>query len=140
MTSLALGLPLLTCLSSTFVFTCHRHKVERPKTNLKKYAMAQTETINEVYAVNTISWNPVMTSILATGGSDGLIVLWDGKNKTRKYLLTRRDGAITAASFNAKGTILAYSVGYDWSKGYSGNSPDYPLRLMLHPVLEKMLK
>jgi len=31
-------------------------------------------------------------------------------------------------------------VGYDWSKGYSGNSPDYPLRLMLHPVLEKMLK
>jgi mRNA export factor len=121
---------------------CHRHKVDKPKATSgpRKSAMAQTEKINEVYAVNTFSWHPTMSQILATGGSDGLIVFWDGKKHTRMYSLARRDGAITAAAFNAKGSILAYSVGYDWSKGCNGNSPDYPLRLMLHPVLEKNLK
>lgn len=49
-------------------------------------------------------------------------------------------GSITASAFNADGTIFAYGIGYDWSKGYSFNNPQYPLKVMLHPVQEDECK
>jgi mRNA export factor len=43
-------------------------------------------------------------------------------------------GSITATTFNKTGNIYAYAVGYDWSKGFQGNNPQYPNKVMLHPV------
>jgi len=34
----------------------------------------------------------------------------------------RQEAPITAGSFNADGTLFAYSVCYDWSKGHAGNT------------------
>ncbi len=41
---------------------------------------------------------------------------------------------ISATGFNMDGTIFAYAVSYDWSKGYAFNRLDFPNRVMLHPV------
>ena len=39
-----------------------------------------------------------------------------------------------ATTFNSSGTIFAYAVGYDWSKGYMANNQNYPNKVMLHPI------
>lgn len=31
--------------------------------------------------------------------------------------------------------MFAYAVSSDWSKGYAANTKDYPMRVMVHPVL-----
>jgi len=41
-------------------------------------------------------------------------------------------GPISATAFNRTGTIFAYAISYDWSKGHSGNTPGHPNKLMLH--------
>ena len=39
-----------------------------------------------------------------------------------------------ATAFNKTGTIFAYAVSYDWSKGYQHNNQQQPIKVMLHPV------
>lgn len=43
---------------------------------------------------------------------------------------------LVASAFNKinGGNILAYAVGYDWSHGYKGNTPNQPNRIMLHAI------
>jgi mRNA export factor len=44
-------------------------------------------------------------------------------------------GPISATAFNRNGSIFAYAVSYDWSRGYSHNTPNLPNKIMLHSVL-----
>ena len=39
---------------------------------------------------------------------------------------------ITTTAFNRNGTVFAYAISYDWSKGHSGMTPGMPNKLMLH--------
>ena len=49
-------------------------------------------------------------------------------------------GPICATTFNRNGTIFAYAVSYDWSKGHSGMTPGHPNKLMLHACKEEEVK
>lgn len=49
-------------------------------------------------------------------------------------------GPITATTFNRNGTIFAYSISYDWSKGHSGMTPGHPNKLMLHACKDEEVK
>lgn len=105
--------------SSNFSFKCHRDPV-------------QNNTVN-VHAVNAISFHPVHGTF-STSGSDGTFHFWDKDAKHRLKGYPTVGGSITATTFNKSGSIFAYAVSYDWSKGYQHNTQNYPIKVMLHPV------
>lgn len=109
----------MLCASLNFSFKCHR---DPPSNN-----------VTAVYAVNDISFHPVHGTF-STAGSDGTFHYWDKDAKHRLKGYPNVGGSITATTFNKTGNIYAYAVGYDWSKGYQGNNPQYPNKVMLHPV------
>lgn len=49
-------------------------------------------------------------------------------------------GPIACTAFNRSGTIFAYAVSYDWSKGYTGMAPGHVNKVMLHMVKEEEIK
>ncbi|KAK6834842.1 WD40 repeat-like protein [Apiospora arundinis] len=105
-------------LSTNFTFRCHRSAPDYNKTT-------------KVYAVNDVQFHPVHTATFVTAGSDGSFHFWDRVTHTP---------AITTTAFNRDGSLFAYAVGYDWSKGDAANLPDYPNRLVLHSVTDEDVK
>ncbi|KAL2204168.1 WD40 repeat-like protein [Sarocladium strictum] len=105
--------------SSNFSFKCHR---DPPSNN-----------VANCYAVNDISFHPVHGTF-STAGSDGTFHFWDKDAKHRLKGYPNVGGSITATTFNKNGSIFAYAVSYDWSKGYQHNTAQYPNKVMLHPV------
>ncbi|KAL2268762.1 hypothetical protein VTJ83DRAFT_3608 [Remersonia thermophila] len=105
--------------SLNFSFKCHR---DQPQNN-----------VTNVYAVNDISFHPVHGTF-STAGSDGTFHFWDKDAKHRLKGYPQVGGSITSTTFNKSGNIFAYAISYDWSKGYQGNTPNYPTKVMLHPV------
>lgn len=75
-----------------------------------------------------------MHGTFSTSGSDGTFHFWDKDAKHRLKGYPEVGGAITSTAFNRNGNIFAYAVSYDWSKGYAHNTPQYPIKVMLHPV------
>lgn len=49
-------------------------------------------------------------------------------------------GPITCTDFNRNGSIFAYAVSYDWSKGHSGMTPGHPNKVMLHSCKDEEVK
>lgn len=72
-----------------------------------------------------------------TAGADGTFHFWDRVKHQRLRPFPAVGGAITATGFSRDGAIFAYAVGYDWSMGYARNSPQYPTKLVLHPVADE---
>ncbi|THV50696.1 hypothetical protein BGAL_0140g00190 [Botrytis galanthina] len=105
--------------SMNFSFKCHRDPPSNNMTN--------------VYSVNAISFHPIHGTF-STAGSDGTFHFWDGIAKHRLKGYPTVGGTISATAFNHTGNIFAYAVSYDWSKGYASNTPQYPNKIMLHPV------
>ena len=114
--------------SNNFSFKCHR----RDQTPSSKDQSL-------VYAVNDISFHPVHGTF-STCGSDGTMHFWDKDARTRLKSFDACPGPITATTFNRNGTIFAYAVSYDWSKGHSGMTPGHPNKLMLHACKEEEVK
>ena len=106
--------------SLNFSFKCHR---DQPRGN-----------VTDVYAVNDISFHP-QHGTFSTAGSDGTWHYWDKDAKHRLKGYPNVGGSITATKFNKTGTIFAYAISYDWSKGFQGNTASYPTKVMLHPVI-----
>lgn len=107
--------------SNNFSFKCHRAT-----------STADRNTQN-VFSVNAISFHPVHGTF-STAGADGTFHFWDKDAKHRLKGYPDVGGSITATDFNQAGTIFAYAVSYDWSKGHSANRADYPNKIMLHPI------
>ncbi|KAF2759432.1 WD40 repeat-like protein [Pseudovirgaria hyperparasitica] len=106
---------------SNFSFKCHRQN----DTNNRDVA--------KVYSVNCISFHPVHGTF-STAGADGTFHFWDKDAKHRLKGYPEVGGTISATAFNRNGEIFAYAVSYDWSQGFQGNNPNYPNKIMLHPV------
>jgi mRNA export factor len=100
--------------AKNFAFKCHRHS-------------------NEVYAVNSIAFHP-RYGTFATAGSDGVYTFWDKDSKQRLKLFNRMDQSITCSAFNRDGSIYAYAVCYDWSKGIEYYDKRKPNSIYLHAV------
>mmetsp|Transcript_19684 Transcript_19684/g.75515 ORF Transcript_19684/g.75515 Transcript_19684/m.75515 type:complete len:347 (+) Transcript_19684:119-1159(+) len=113
-------------VKKNFAFKCHRNNQTQP---------------NEVYAVNSIRFHPVFGTF-STAGSDGSYHFWDKDSKQRLKQFQRSCAPISATAFNANGTIFAYAVSYDWSKGFQyAEHPDYKANsIFLHGVQEEEMK
>ncbi|KAI0416211.1 WD40-repeat-containing domain protein [Xylaria grammica] len=122
-----------------FLFRCH-HQVDN------------TSKVTKIWAVNDVHFHPLYDTTFATAGSDGSYSFWDrvAHNRLRGYPPTlppdatgssdRRPPAITAASFNCDGSLFAYALGYDWSRGCVGNTPRIETKIMLHTLLEDEMR
>ena len=104
-----------------FTFKCHRNN-------------------DDIYAVNSLCFHPSFGTF-ATTGSDGAYNYWDKDSKQRlKSLKDRYNQPIPASCFNQDGSIFAYAVSYDWSKGADPYAPGTANKIFLHPVQESEMK
>lgn len=90
--------------------------------------------ITNVYGVNAISFHPTFKNIFSTAGSDGSFHFWDRDAHTRTKLFESVGQAISATAFSGDGNCFAYSVGYDWSKGFAFDKEGGGNWVMLHRV------
>ncbi|KAK4357769.1 hypothetical protein RND71_023379 [Anisodus tanguticus] len=89
--------------SKNFTFKCHREG-------------------NEIYSVNSLNFHPTHGTF-ATAGSDGAFNFWDKDSKQRLKAMSRCSQPIPCSAFNHDGSIYAYAVCYDWSKGAENHNP-----------------
>ena len=116
------------CITSKddFAFRCHRNLNTNPI---------------EVYPVNDIAFNPVYGTF-ATVGGDGSYIIWDKESKSRlKQGITNDNSPLTSCDYNGNGDLLAYSIGYDWSRGIMDEGK-YNTKIGIHylPDIEKKKK
>ncbi|CAG8176657.1 unnamed protein product [Penicillium salamii] len=107
--------------ASNFSFKCHR---ETP---------AGQRDVCNIFSVNSITFHPVHGTF-STAGADGTFHFWDKDAKHRLKGYPAVGGPITTSAFNRTGNIFAYSVSYDWSKGYAANTQQTTNKVMLHPI------
>ncbi|KAM3337045.1 hypothetical protein P3S68_032745 [Capsicum galapagoense] len=86
-----------------FTFKCHREG-------------------NDIYSVNSLNFHPTHGTF-ATAGSDGAFNFWDKDSKQRLKAMSRCSQPIPCSAFNNDGSIYAYAVCYDWSKGAENHNP-----------------
>ncbi|OCB89411.1 WD40 repeat-like protein [Sanghuangporus baumii] len=115
-------------IHQNFSFKCHR-KDQSP--TVKDQTM--------VFAVNDIVFHPVHGTF-STAGSDGTVNFWDKDARTRLKTFDPAPGPITSTAFNRSGSIFAYAVSYDWSKGHTGMTPGHPNKVMLHACKDEEVK
>lgn len=113
--------------SAGFSFRCHRAPVTSPKVG------------DNIFAVDAISFNPTYGTF-STAGSDGTVHFWDKEAKFRLRFSEPVGGAIPATAFNRTGMLFAYAIGYDWSKGYQQNTPNYMNEVRVRVVKEIEVK
>ncbi|KAF7316996.1 Poly(A)+ RNA export protein [Mycena chlorophos] len=124
-------------IHNNFSFKCHRRD---SAPNAKDGA--------NVFAINEISWHPVHV-LEAMGGlisrsdvrcstpSCSGIHFWDKDARNRLKTFDQAPGPISASAFNRNGSIFAYSISYDWSKGHAGMTPGHPNKIMLHACTDQ---
>jgi len=93
--------------------------------------------------VNSISFHP-QHGTFATAGADGTFTFWDKDSKSRLNSFKQskyRNGdpaPISAGCFNNDGSIYAYAVSYDWSKGHAAYDPaSMPNQIFLHSSVDE---
>ncbi|EIM91015.1 WD40 repeat-like protein [Stereum hirsutum FP-91666 SS1] len=114
--------------ANNFSFKCHRRD---SAPNSKDQSL--------VFAVNDIGFHPVHGTF-STCGSDGTINFWDKDARTRLKTFDACPGPIAATAFNRTGSIFAYAISYDWSKGHSGMTSGHPNKIMLHATKDDEVK
>ncbi|KAJ6549185.1 WD40-repeat-containing domain protein [Mycena sp. CBHHK59/15] len=113
---------------NNFSFKCHRRD-----------SGPTTKDAAVVFSVNDISFHPVHGTF-STCGADGSIHFWDKDARNRLKTFDASPGPISTTAFNRNGSIFAYAVSYDWSKGHSGMTPGHPNKLMLHACKDEEVK
>lgn len=99
-----------------------------PQIQAKKYAfkchrVKSAAGMEHVYPVGTMAFHPILGTF-ATGGDDGTINIWDGKNKKRLCQLRKYPTSISSVSFNHDGSLLAIASSYTFFEGDKGNTPE----------------
>lgn len=89
--------------AKNFTFKCHRDG-------------------NDVYAVNSMAFHP-QHGTFVTAGSDGAYNFWDKDSKQRLKAMAKCNAPIPCGAFNRDGTVYAYAVSYDWSRGAAEHNP-----------------
>lgn len=86
-----------------YAFKCHRNK-------------DTASGLEHIYPVNAISFHNVHNTF-ATGGSDGIVNIWDGFNKKRLCQFHKYPTSISSLSFSPDGSLLAIASSYlhEWN-------------------------
>lgn len=104
-----------------FTFKCHRDNTD-------------------IYAVNCTTFHPVYGTFV-TAGSDGAYNFWDKDSKQRLKAMPKSGVPITDAAYNSDGSIYAYAVCYDWSRGHAEHVPSTAKsHILLHSPSDSEVK
>jgi cell cycle arrest protein BUB3 len=91
-----------------------------PEVQARKYAFKchriTVSGVDTVYPVNTMSFN-IQYGTFATGGSDGVVNVWDGQNKKRLSQFSKYPTSIAAVAFSENGSTLAIASSYTFEEG-----------------------
>ncbi|XP_040574965.1 mitotic checkpoint protein BUB3 [Lepeophtheirus salmonis] len=99
-----------------------------PSTDIqkKKYAFkchrSKENGIEVIYPVNTIAFHKEYNTF-ATGGSDGLVNIWDGHNKKRLCQFHKYPTSIASLTFSNDGRVLAIASSYMYEEGKPLDTP-----------------
>eukprot|EP00735_Rhodelphis_limneticus_P001536 TRINITY_DN12168_c0_g1::TRINITY_DN12168_c0_g1_i1::g.26496::m.26496 TRINITY_DN12168_c0_g1::TRINITY_DN12168_c0_g1_i1::g.26496 ORF type:complete len:345 (-),score=33.26,sp/Q9WVA3/BUB3_MOUSE/52.02/2e-116,WD40/PF00400.27/0.00056,WD40/PF00400.27/3.7,WD40/PF00400.27/6.7e-05,WD40/PF00400.27/1.6e+02,WD40/PF00400.27/3.3e-06,WD40/PF00400.27/9.2e+02,PQQ_2/PF13360.1/2.3e-05,PQQ/PF01011.16/0.061,PQQ/PF01011.16/60,PQQ_3/PF13570.1/68,PQQ_3/PF13570.1/3.1e+02,PQQ_3/PF13570.1/4.2e+03,PQQ_3/PF13570.1/0.98,PQQ_3/PF1 len=104
-----------------FAFKCHRPVVN------------DTEV---VYPVNAISFHPTYGTF-ATGGGDGIVNVWDARNKKRICQFHKYNTSIASLAFNNTGSLLAIAVSYSFEEGEKEHPSD---QVLIRPITDTDVK
>eukprot|EP00808_Paulinella_micropora_P015396 g6005.t1 len=113
-----------------------------PEVQKKKYAFKchrKTENgIQTLFPVNAIAFHPIFGTF-ATGGCDGVVLVWDYKSKKRicQYKPNYHT-SIAGLEFNSKGTLLAVAASYTFEQGQLQNPP--PDKVFVRTVNESEVR
>eukprot|EP01106_Pelomyxa_sp_JSP_P019464 TRINITY_DN980_c0_g2_i2.p2 TRINITY_DN980_c0_g2~~TRINITY_DN980_c0_g2_i2.p2 ORF type:complete len:164 (-),score=32.98 TRINITY_DN980_c0_g2_i2:257-748(-) len=94
---------------------------------------------NNTYSVNEISFHPTYGTF-ATCGSDGTLNFWDKDSRQRLKAFPTCRFPISCGRFNRDGSLYAYSVSYDWSKGVEYWKQTDPICVFVHAVTDAEIK
>lgn len=93
-----------------------------PDVQAKKYAFRCHRRVNPedgvdlVYPVHCLAFHPTYHTF-ATGGGDGAVNVWDGKNKKRIRQFPRYSSSISSLDFSKCGSMLAIASSYAYEEG-----------------------
>ncbi|KAI8329520.1 WD40-repeat-containing domain protein [Chlamydoabsidia padenii] len=76
-----------------------------------------------VYPVNALSFHPKYGT-LATGGSDGVVNIWDGIHRKRIMQLPKYPEEVSNVAFNHDGSQLAIAYSYTYDEGERSKTPE----------------
>ncbi|KAJ1886973.1 mitotic spindle checkpoint protein Bub3 [Coemansia sp. S100] len=105
-----------------YAFKCHRQPAD--------------DGVDMVYPVNAVAFHPVHHTFV-TGGSDGVVSLWDPENKKRLKQYQGYAASISSLSFNASGSALAVASSYTYEEGEKDHPPD---AIWIKPISESETK
>eukprot|EP01068_Selenidium_serpulae_P016380 Selendium_serpulae@DN6290_c0_g1_i2.p2 len=113
-------------------FAFKSHRIE-PGNNAN-----QRGALSKVFPINSIDFH-AQKGTLCTCGADGGIAFWDHENKQRLIALETSNTPVLDVRYDPSGVMLAYGLGYDWSKGHSGFTPQNAVnKAMIHPLTDEM--
>lgn len=92
-----------------------------------------------IYSVNSIVFHPIYCTFV-TAGSDGTFAFWDKDSRHRLKGYPALNASIPVVNFNRNGSLFAYALSYDWSKGYQYNTANYPTSVRLHVCKDEEVK
>ena len=92
-------------------------------TDRKKYAFKCHRLHDTVYPVNAITFHPRFGTF-CTGGCDGTVVTWDGRNKKKLTTLPKFATSVAALAFNHDGSELAVASSYTFEEGERDHPQD----------------
>jgi len=112
-----------------FAFKCHRESVNMNGRKMSK-----------VYPVNAISFNA--HNGVATAGADGIIHIWNTKERTKIKSLPKcpAPSCITSIAYNTASSILVYANSYDWHQGRKGFNQQMQNTVYVHCVQQDEIK
>lgn len=120
-------------------YTTETSQLQNYTFRAQKQDLENTKNGFVMYAVNDISFHPVHGTFV-TCGSDGGITSWDGDARVRIKPFDLQPGPITSTAFNRTGTIMAYSISYDWHRGHSGMTPQQSVQIKLHACTDEEMQ
>lgn len=71
----------------------------------------------KIYPVNSVSYHPASSGMMATAGGDGSLVFFETNSRTKLFYHVESN-PITAAKFSENGQYYVFATGNDWSTGY----------------------
>ena len=112
-------------LNNVMTFKCH--KIESTNSN------QQT-----LFPVHGIGFHPKSKYFVYTAGAEGNLYYWDYNAKSKIKTFQFKGTPVTKVKMSPDGLLMAYAIGYDWSKGLEGIGSFKP-RICCHILQENEL-
>jgi mRNA export factor len=113
----------------------HVQEASRKKDQVLK---CHRDDMGNSYGINTVCFHD-KSGVFATAGSDGFCNFWnlDSRQLATPTPFQKMSSPVCAADFSNDGSLFAYAVGYDWSRGASQQNPAaHPTNIFIRQIPE----